>query len=185
MLFRLFTILTVIALGIITWIQSNPARAPAADAGAKQAERPGYYLRNSVLTDYDADGAPSIRIAAKRIDQVGHGSEVALHNVQVDYQAPDGIAWVMVGDEAHVEPGGKTVEVTGNVRLEGSEAGHKGSGVFLTDALTYDVAGGIASTKSDVRIEFGDQTLTARGLVANLRDRTYHLESRVSGRFHP
>jgi LPS export ABC transporter protein LptC len=54
-----------------------------------------------------------------------------------------------------------------------------------TDALTYDVTDSIASTKSDVRIDFGAHTLTARGLVANLKERTMRLESKVNGRFQP
>ena len=72
-----------------------------------------------MLTDYDATGAPSMRIQAERIDQIDHGQEVALYNVRFDYQAPNGQSWVMFGDVAHVEAGGKVVEVTGNVRLEG------------------------------------------------------------------
>ena len=54
-----------------------------------------------------------------------------------------------------------------------------------TDTLSYDVPGSIASTKDDVRIDFAEHTLTARGLVANLKERTLRLESKVSGRFHP
>jgi LPS export ABC transporter protein LptC len=57
--------------------------------------------------------------------------------------------------------------------------------VVHTDALTYDVTDSIASTKSDVRIDFGAHTLTARGLVANLKERTMRLESKVNGRFQP
>ena len=185
MLFRIFTLLTVIALGIITWIQSNPAGSTTDAGGTKQSQRPGYFLRDAVLTDYDAGGAPSVRIAAERIDQVDHGPEVALHKVRVDYQSPAGTAWVMVGDEAHVQPDGKVVDVTGDVKLEGTDPDRSGSAVMRTDALSYDVTESVASTKSDVRMEFGKQSLTARGLVANLKDHTFRLESRVNGRFHP
>ncbi len=82
---------------------------------------PGYYLKNAVLTDYDVAGNPGIRIEAERIDQIAHGNEVALYNIRVLYQPPNGQPWVMVGDVAHVEPDGKVVDVTGNVRLQ-SEA---------------------------------------------------------------
>ena len=51
--------------------------------------------------------------------------------------------------------------------------------------LSYDVPDAVASTKSDVRVEFGAQTLTARGLIANLKERTLRLESKVNGHFHP
>ena len=185
MLFRLFTLLAVIALAISTWILSSPNRRPAAAASAGQGNLPGYYLKNTVLTDYDATGAASIRIHAERIDQIDHGPEVALYNVRFDYQAPNGQSWVMFGNVAHVEPGGKVVEVSGDVRLEGQSSEHEGTAVVRTDTLTYDVPDAIASTDSDVRIEFGAHTLTAHGLLANLKERTVRLESKVNGRFQP
>jgi len=185
MLFRVFTVLAVAALAISTWILSSPAHRPIQPIGAKQADSPGYYLKNAVLTDYDLSGAPSVRIEAERIDQVAHGNEVALFNVKVNYQTPNGQSWVMVGDVAHVQPGGKVVDVTGNVRLQGDATGRGGTAVIRTDTLSYDVTDAVARTKSDVQIDFAHNTLTARGLVANLKERTMRLESKVNGRFHP
>src|SRR5580658_6997266 len=185
MLFRFFTVLAVVALIIITWFQSSPARRPQAQINAKQADLPGYFLKNAVLTDYDLAGNPGIRIEAERIDQIDHGNEVALYNVRVNYQTPGGQSWVLVGDTAHVQPGGKIIDVNGNVRLQGESSPTEGTAIVRTDAMTYNVPDSIASTKSDVRIDFGGHTLTARGLVANLKDRTIRLESKVNGRFHP
>jgi LPS export ABC transporter protein LptC len=185
MLFRVFTLLAVLALCVITWLQSSQGRRPQTQADAKQADLPGYYLKNAVLTDYDPAGDPSIRIEAERIDQIAHGTEVALYNVRVAYQTPNGQSWVMVGDVAHVQPGGKVVDVTGNVRLQDEATGPAGAAVLHTDTLSYNVADAVASTKSDVRLDFGGHTLTARGLVANLKERTIRLESKVNGRFQP
>jgi LPS export ABC transporter protein LptC len=185
MLFRVFTVLAVIALVVSTWILSSPARRPQTNVDAKQADLPGYYLKNTVLTDYDLAGNPGIRIEAERIDQIAHGNEVALYNIRVVYQAPSGPSWVMVGDVAHVQPDGKVVDVTGNVRLQGEATGREGTAVVRTDTLTYDVADAVASTKSDVRIDFAKHTLTAHGFSANLKERTMRLESKVNGRFHP
>lgn len=184
MAFRLFTLLAVIALGISTWILSSPSHRPV-QGGPAASSLPGYYLKNAVLTDYDANGAPSIRIQADRIDQVDHGPEVALYNVRVDYQSPSGQSWVMLGDTGHVESGGKIVDVAGNVKLTEVSADQAGAAVMHTDTLRYDVANGIATTQSDVRIDFGPHALTARGLIANLKDRTMRLESKVNGRFQP
>jgi LPS export ABC transporter protein LptC len=183
-LFRVFTILAVAALAISTWILSSPARRPQTQADAKQGDLPGYYLKNAVLTDYGLSGDPSTRIVAERIDQIDHGNEVALYNVTVNYQAPNGEAWVMVGDVAHVQPGGTVVDVTGNVRLQGEAAGHA-EAVIRTDTLSYSVPDAVASTSSDVRIEFAQHTLTARGLNVNLKERTMRLESKVNGHFRP
>jgi LPS export ABC transporter protein LptC len=91
----------------------------------------------------------------------------------------------MVGDVAHVQADGKVVDVTGNVRLQGEATGREGTAVVRTDTLTYDVADAVASTTSDVRIDFAQHTLTAHGFSANLKERTMRLESKVNGRFHP
>jgi LPS export ABC transporter protein LptC len=185
MLFRVFTILAVAALAISTWILSSPARRPSTQDNANQTDLPGYYLKNAVLTDYDATGAASVRIEAERIDQIAHGNEVALYNVKVDYDAPDGQTWVLVGDTAHVLPGGNVVDVSGNVRLQGQAPGTQGNAVLYTDTMRYEVAESVASTKDDVRMEYGGHILTARGMTANLKERTMHLESKVNGRFLP
>jgi lipopolysaccharide export system protein LptC len=186
MLFRIFTVLAVAALIISTWILSSPSHRPSAQGGAKQSELPGYYLKNAILTDYDAAGAPSVRIEADRIDQIDHGNEVELTKVRVNYDAPTGQNWVLVGDTAHVRPGGKIVDVAGNVRLQGeASTSDPTPAIMHSDTLTYDVDSAVASTKGDVRIDFGKHVQTARGLTANLKDQTIRLESRVNGRFHP
>ena len=185
MFFRVFTVLAVAALVISTWILSSPAHRPSLMNAANQAALPGYYLKNATLTDFDASGAPSIRIEAERIDQVAHGVEVRLYNVKVNYDAPGGQNWVLVGDTAHIQPGGKVVDFAGNVRLQGESPDTQGTAVIHSDTMSYDVTDSIASTKSDVRIEYGGHVLTARGLTANLKERTMRLESKVSGRFIP
>src|SRR5260370_9797613 len=185
MLLRIFTVLAVAALAISTWILSSPAHRPQPMSSAGKADLPGYYLKNAVLTDYDAAGVPTVRIEAERIDQIAHTPEVVLNNVRVNYLSQNGQNWVMFGDVAHVQPGGKAVDVSGNVRLQGESTDRSPTAVVHTDALTYDVTDSIATTKSDVRVDFGVQTLTAHGLVANLKERTVRLESKVNGRFQP
>src|SRR5260370_21781124 len=180
MLFRIFTVLAVAALAISTWILSSPAKRPQPIANAGKADLPGYYLKNTVLTDYDEAGVPTIRIEAERIDQIAHTPEVVLNNVRVNYLSQNGQNWVMFGDVAHVQPGGKSVDVSVNGRLQGESADRSPAAVVRTDAPTYDVTDSIASTKSDVRIDFGAHTLTARGLVAHLKERAMHLESKVN-----
>lgn len=180
---RVFTSLAVGALAVSTWILSSPPHRTTPAASVSSDATPGYYLKNAVLTDYDENGNASIHLEADRIDQIDHGSEVALSAVRVDYKSPNGQSWVLIGDSARVEPGGKVIDVRGNVRLQGESTAHAGTAIVRTDTLSYDVPDAIATTKSDVRIEFGAHTLTARGLVANLKERTMHLESKVNGRF--
>ena len=183
MLFRIFTLVAVLALGVTTWFLSSPAHRPQPTLNANNADLPGYYLKDAILSDFDAAGTPSIRMHADRIDQIDHGTEVALSNVRVDYQSSNGQNWILFGDFAHVEPGGKIIDVNSNVRLQGESTAHAGTIIVHTDTLSYNVPDSIATTKSDVRVEYGTQVLTARGLVANLKERTMRLESRVNARF--
>ena len=186
MIFRVFTVLAVIALAISTWILSSPAHRPSSAAPAEKSDLPGYYLKNAVMTDFDAAGAPGLRIEAERIDQVDHGNEVLLSNVKVEYLAPGGQTWTMVGDTAHVQPGGKIVDAAGHVRLEGAPSpSNPTPAIMHADTMSYDVPNGIATSKGDVRIDFGRHYQTAHGLTANLKDQTIRLESKVNGRFHP
>jgi LPS export ABC transporter protein LptC len=186
MIFRVFTVLAVLALAISTWILSSPTRKPAAISATGKSDLPGYYLKNAVLTDFDVAGTPGIRVVAERIDQVDHGNEVLLSNVKVEYQAPGGQIWEMVGDTAHVQPGGKVVDVAGNVRLEGAPSPSDPTPAIMhADTMSYDVTHGIATSKGDVRIDFGKHVQTAHGLTANLKDQTIRLESKVNGRFQP
>jgi len=69
--------------------------------------------------------------------------------------------------------------------LQGEAVGRQGAPVVHTDTLSYDVPEAVVTTKSDVRIDFAQHTLTAHGLNANLKERTMRLESKVNGRFHP
>lgn len=185
MLFRVFTIMAVVALAVSTWILSSPGLPGRQGVAGAKAARPGYYLLGAVLTDYDQSGAPSVKIAAARIDQIGRGEEIALHDIRVNYQAPGGESWVMAGDLAHIEPGGNVVDVSGNVRLQGVDANRAGTAIISSDRMTYDVATAVASTPDDVRFDYRNQILTARGLTADLKDRRVRLESRISGTFAP
>ena len=177
--------LAVFALGVSTWFLSSPSHGPKYSA-SDDSKLPGYFLNDAVLTDYDATGAPGIRLEAKRIEQVDHSNEVALFDVKVDYRPPEGEAWTLFGDTGHVTQGTKIVDVQGNVRLEGEASGPKGLiPIIHTDALRYDLDKQIVTTPDDVRLDFGPNTLTARGLYANLKDRTMRLEYKVHGTFHP
>lgn len=185
MLFRVFTVLAVIALAISTWILSTPERLGRGGPATRPAPHMGYYLNDAVLTDYGTDGAPSVRIQAARIDEVGRGGQVALHGIHVTYAAPGGESWVMSGDRAQIEPGGKAVDVQGDVQLRGTDPNRPGKAIIRSDRMRYDVADAIASTPDDVRIEFGGESLSARGLLADLKRRVVRLESNVNGRFLP
>ena len=185
MAFRLLTLLAVIALAASTWFLGGPRPTAGSTSNGRRADTPGYFLKEGVMTEYAASGEPTVRIAARRIDQVAQGADVELHDVRVDYQAPEGSSWVMVGDTAHVRPGGTVVDIDGHVELQGVARTRGSAPTVHAETLSYDTTRGVASTAGDVRIDYLQHTLTAHGLVANLREHTVRLESRINGRFLP
>jgi len=185
MLLRIFTLFTLAALAIGTWVLSTHSRSPRSRNPAVGQNVPGYYLKGTVLTDYDVGGDPSIKIAAERIQQLAPSTDVELLNVRLDYQSTAGQTWIMVGDKAHVQSGGKEVVVMGNVQLQGLDQGREGPATVRTDRLSYNVDSAEVRTDDDVKILFGPHTLTGRGLLARLKEQTLRLKSRVNGRFTP
>jgi LPS export ABC transporter protein LptC len=73
--------------------------------------------------------------------------------------------------------------MAGNVRLRGDGRQTPAPIVVRTETLRYDVPDAIVTTPDDVRVTFGAHTLSARGLKANLNERTLHLDQKVNGRF--
>ena len=185
MLLRIFTLCSLAALAIGTWVLSTQGRSSKSGNPALVDSMPGYYLKGTVMTDYDTLGAASIKIAAERIQQVAQSTEVEFLNVRLDYQSPTGQTWVMVGDKARVQAGGKRVDVSGNVQLQGLDQGREGPATVRTDTISYDVDSAEVHTDADVKILFGPQTLMAHGLLARLKDQTMRLKSRVNGHFTP
>jgi LPS export ABC transporter protein LptC len=187
MLFRLFTLLAVAALAVSTWILSSPG-TPSTGNEDQGRQLPGYFLNHAVMTDYDENGLPGVRIEAERIDQVANGSDIAMRDVKVNYQPENAEAWVMFGDTAQVEPGTKLIKVRGNVKLMGDPTviGRTYSTpVIRSDALDYSVNDSVATTPGDVRLEFGKNTVAGHGLKANMKEQTLRLESKVNARFFP
>jgi hypothetical protein len=170
MLFRIITVLAVIALGG-QHVDIEQSRSATGAVQRNTGRQPRLLSEERVLTDYDAAGDPSVRIEAERIDQIGHTNEVALINVRIDYQAPGGQSWVMVGDMAHVQPGGKVVDMRATCACRASPAapGHR-NGSNRYSELRHSRRGGEHQERRAHRIR--RHTLTARGLVANLKERT-------------
>ena len=82
----LAALLAALVIGYGAFIERNPA--PAANSG--QAEPPGYYLQDAIITQTQKDGSVSLRLVANRIEQQHLDDSIALDTVRVDYfQSPE------------------------------------------------------------------------------------------------
>jgi lipopolysaccharide export system protein LptC len=82
----LAALLAALVIGYGALTERNPA--PAANSG--QAERPGYYLQDAIITQTQKDGSVSLRLVADRIQQQHLNDNIALETVRVNYfQSPE------------------------------------------------------------------------------------------------
>jgi lipopolysaccharide export system protein LptC len=168
----------VVSYGIFTGQSSEDGLATG-----DERPQPGYYLRDAVITDTQADGSPAVRLAARRIEQNPMDDSIALEDVDVDYLALENRHWRLTADSGSVPGGSSTITFSGNVVLEGRDQPE--SAVIRTDSLSVDTEKSIASTQAPVSIEIAGHRVNARGMRADLETNRVELESQVHGRFAP
>lgn len=158
-------------------------REPVAAEG--QAMRPGYYLTGVDLEEFGTDGLLRIGLQSITATEDPASGVVRLADVAVDYHAPTGRVWHLTSNEAHVPPGGRTVEFEGDVRLAGQPGEDPVAAELHTARLQLDTVAEIADTRAPVELAFGAHRVRALGMRADLKAGTMRLESDVHGRFTP
>jgi LPS export ABC transporter protein LptC len=159
------------------------SQAPPAEQG--KATRPGYFLTGVDLEEFGVDGKLRIGLRSISATEDPASGLVRLSDVAVDYHSPTGRLWHLTANEAHVPPGGRTVEFEGDVRLAGEPGETTGVAELHTARLALDTLAEIADTRAPVELAIGAHRVRALGMRADLKAGTLRLESDVNGRFSP
>ena len=154
-------------------------------AVAEDATRPGYFLTGVDLEEFGTDGQLRIGLRSISATEDPASGMVRLSDVAVDYHAPTGRLWHLTANEAHVPPGGRTVEFEGDVRLAGRPGEDPVAAELHTAQLALDTVAEVADTRGPVELAFGTHRVRALGMRADLKSGTVRLESGVNGRFAP
>ena len=175
----LAALLAALVIGYGALIDHNPA--PAADSG--QAEQPGYYLTDAVITQTQKDGSLSLRLIANRIEQQRRDDSIELQTVRVNYfQSPER-EWLLTAKQGFVPANFRVVQLSGDVELRPANA--QPTAFLRTDAMAIDTQTNIAySTSSPVHLRFGQHAMVVKHFRADLSNEKIRLES-VNGRFEP
>jgi lipopolysaccharide export system protein LptC len=156
-------------------------------ASREMPDQPGYYLKDAVILQTREDGSPGVELIARRIEQRlsrdVHGEAITMESVRVNYFGQEDWQWALTADSGLVPPNSRVVQLEGNVELRSLESN---TNAFLrTDELSIDTEKHLAySTRSPVRIRFGQHSMTVQSLRADLASETLRLET-VNGRFDP
>lgn len=165
---------------LLEWRLLDRERAPA----SAPPERPGYYLAGVDLEEYGTSGKLRIRLKSERAVEDPASGVVTLSAVAVDYHAPTGRQWLLTADAGRVPPGSRAIEFEGGVRLKGGLEGVAAT-ELRTARLTLDTVTERAQTREPVELVFGRHSMQARGMRADLKAGSLHLESSVNGLFTP
>jgi len=163
-------------------------RGPPPAASTGQADQPGYYLQDAVITQTQQDGSVSLRLIAERIEQ-RHGDEsISLESVRVNYfQTDSGQSapreWLLSAREGLVPANFRVVQLFGDVVLRPADA--QPTTFLRADALAIDTQTNVAyNTSSPVHVRFGGHSMVVKNFRADLTNEKVRLES-VNGRFDP
>lgn len=155
---------------------SDVERGPAA------AQR-GYFATDATLTEMGPTGRPRFVVHAREIEQQLGDQSVVFSDVVLDYRTEDLGTWHVTALSGRMPQDRKSLMLSGDVTVTGAE--DRGGAVIRTQAVAYDIDGGIVKTSEPVTVRFGLHEIEALGLVAMLDSGTVRLESNVNGRFIP
>lgn len=182
MIYRLFTILTIVAVIVASLLLSRQqGTAPTATTIEGSSWDEGYSAQDARLVETGADGLPLYTLNAATIRQLPNEDQVQLTQVHMSFHDPEGDQWTATADRGELEQSSGQVRLSGNVHAAGTLASQPAQ--ITTAALSVDIHTDIVSTREPVQMHWAGQELNSTGLTANLKDDRVHLESAVHGTF--
>lgn len=183
MIYRLFAVLTIVAVIVASVLLSRQQGAVPVSAAVQQnGFNEGYSASDAVLVETGADGKPLYTLNAASIRQLPDEGQVQLTQVRMTLRDSDGNPWTVTADRGELEQAAQEVRLAGNVQVSGSLPA-SGAAQISTAALSVDIRGQIVSTRDPVQMTWSGRPLSSVGLIADLKDHRVQLESDVHGTF--
>jgi lipopolysaccharide export system protein LptC len=174
----LIAVIAVILAGFGLWSQRDGSDLHVGPVPAQ----PGYYLKDAVVTETDATGAPRFKLRAQQINQNPKDESVDLQTVQLDYRSDPDSLWLLTADHGHLVGGSRVIDFTGNVNIK-PQAPSDNLIELQTETLSMDTEHNIATAPGKVIFKMDQQVLNAVGLKYNLKRQKLQLESGLHGQF--
>jgi len=185
MIYRLLTLLALLALTVGMVLLSAPQHeSPPAAAGAP-AHDPGYSARQARLVQTGPDGRPLYTLDAAQIQQQPNAGTVELQQVKLGFRDASGNEWTARAARGELAQGSGVVRLAGDVHVDGILPGSEDSAEITTEHLAFDTNSQVVATRDPVTLVMSGRELNARGMVASLKERHVQLESAVHGSFLP
>ncbi len=180
MIYRIFIIVVFIAIIAGAVFLGSEQREPvSATTVDERAGDPGYVVRQARLVETGADGHPLYTIDADVIRQPPGSTDVQLQQVKMGFRDTTGNQWSGRADSGVLGRNTDQVQLAGNVRIWGFLPGDPDQASIETEKLDVDMKSQTVDTQDPVTLNWSGNQAHARGMSANLKERTVHLKSRV------
>ncbi|HZW59212.1 MAG TPA: LPS export ABC transporter periplasmic protein LptC [Woeseiaceae bacterium] len=174
----------LLAAAFGTWYLAASVQREAPPATPGGTLQTGYYLKSARILGTGEQGKLLYEIEAEYAEQQSD-DEIAFDKVRIRYTPTTAVPWTLSADKAWITGDQERLTLSGHV-LAISSAGFSGRITeFRTDWLELEPENYKAETDERVQIRVGERSLTATGMVAQLRDNRLQLKSNVSGKFVP
>ena len=184
MIFRVLAGLTIVAVIVASLLLAGQqSGAPAATTVQQTAWDEGYSAQHAQLVQTSADGLPLYTLNAAIIRQLPSENQVQLTQVQMTFRDPNGTPWSATADSGTLMQAAGQVALSGHVRVIGTPPESQAPAQIATEALSVDLHSSLVSTRDPVTLLWAGATLSATGLIADLKDYRVQLESQVHGNF--
>jgi LPS export ABC transporter protein LptC len=177
----LFALVSLAILSALLYFQdsdSNSGETAAADSGASE---PGFAAVRAQLVETGQDGLPLYRLDAERIEQPQPQGTIFLTDPKLNYQPGAGNDWTVTAQHGQMPEDAHTAELNGNVHAEGLPGGSDRVMRLDTDQMHLDMTQQLATSASNVRVDWGGNRLAGHGMRADLKNYRLELDSKVHG----
>jgi lipopolysaccharide export system protein LptC len=189
---RLLLLLLLLGVAAALWFWRAGRGEPAATAQTAEAPRVAYdyEAHDVVLRQMGPDGRLAFQVEASQITQLPDSGRITARGITL-YHDPAGTEpggpnrWTLTADNGELPAEGGVVTLSGQVRAHGVPVGGSAGVSLATDHLVYDPASQDLSTDDEVRVVSGGNTVSGRGLQANIRTGEVALRLDVHGTLVP
>jgi LPS export ABC transporter protein LptC len=186
MIYRLVTLLALLALIVGVVVLTGPQResiAPATAGGP--LHDPGYSALKAHLIQTGADGFPVYTLDAAQIQEQPDTGLVNLQQVFLTFRDDTGNEWRARAASGELAQHSGVVRLAGDVHVNGIMPGTSEPAELVSEHLAYDSNTQVVSTADPFTLVMSGRRLSATGLLANLKGHHLKLESAVHGSFQP
>jgi LPS export ABC transporter protein LptC len=186
LIYRLLILFGLVLAGVAVWLTLESGQRPV----TTQANRPagpdqGYSATDAAVIETGADGLPLYTLQAHRVQQDPGSDVINLTTVHITFRDTSGGQWQGRADQASTRQDSAQIDLRGAINIAGTFAHSDQPIHFLTDTLHVDTRSDTIQTRSAITLDWSGRQLSARGMVANLKDDHIRLESQVHGQFAP